>query len=185
MKRILSLILALGLALPLAAAKAKKLDVLKDEGFKTDNYSTLSLAWVSSKEYLKTIKENKNYEETREYIDDIEMDVKAYLDRYCKENFEGGKTGKELKMTVNLIEYKHGSAAAAAFVGFGAGSGHIVYEVHLWDGKNDVAAFEVRSGIPRLGGHGFGRRGDASGERARAQIPKNLIKIIRGFFQDH
>jgi hypothetical protein len=183
MRRFISLVLALGLALPLtlAAAKAKKLDILKDEGFKTEDYSKLELAWISSKEYLKTIKDKKNFEETREYIDGIELDVKGGLEHFCKAGFEGGKGGKTLKMTVNLIEYKHGSAAAAAFVGFGAGSGHIIYEIHLWDGKNDVAAFEARAGIPRLSG-GWG---DASGSRARAQIPAGLIKVIRKFFDTH
>jgi hypothetical protein len=176
MKKLLVLAAALGLA-SAGFARAVKIEILKDEGFKTTDYSSIELSRVSAKDFLASIREKKNYDDIAEEAEDMNLLVKTYVGQYCSDGFNGGKAGRALKMTMDMADYNPGSRAAAAFVGFGAGSGHVKYEIHLWDGKNDVASFACQAGMQRLT--------DVSGEAGKAKAPKILVSEIRQFFDTH
>jgi hypothetical protein len=177
MKKLIALMMGLGLAASLGAARVKALDILNDEGFKSDNYNKLTLASVSAEAFLKSIKDIKNYDAVSDQITDINLMMKTYMADYAKNKFEPGKGSKELKMTVTLTDYNAGSRAAAAFVGFGAGNGHCKYEIHLWEGQKDVASFESTVRIQRMT--------DISGDASRARIPKAVVSALEKFLSTH
>jgi hypothetical protein len=186
MKRILLLLAVLGLALPMHAARkrAQKMEVLNDRNFNTMNYSRLKVGDVQADDFLDSIKNIKNYDAVAEQVDDMDTVLKAYLDKYAKEEFQGGKGGKILVVTAEMVDFNAGSTAAAVWVGMGAGNGHCEYEVHFWDGKRDVASFRTTQKILRTQHGGWGRQ-DFSGEGSRSQIPKNVVDLVDDFLNNH
>jgi hypothetical protein len=186
MKKTLMLIAALGLALPMHAGrkKAQQLEVLEDRGFNTTNYSHLKVGQVLADDFLDSIKNIKNYDAVAGQIDDMDTMLKAYLGKYAREEFQGGKGGRTLVVTADLVDYNAGSTAAAVWVGMGAGNGHCAYEIHFWDGKRDVASFKTTQRILRTQHGGWGRQ-DFSGEGSREQIPKNVVDLVDQFLNDH
>lgn len=176
-KKLWVLVFFLAMASTVFARKAMKIEILNDAGFATTDYSTLVLADVSAKDYLITIRDRKNYDDVADQVHEMNQRVRDVVSDYCSGEFQGGKTHRVLKMTMDLAQYNPGSAAAAMMVGFGAGSGSCEYEVHLWDKNKDVAGFMIRAGIQRWV--------DVSGEAGRARAPRVLLSEIRQFLDSH
>src|SRR5258708_120518 len=187
MKRSLALVGSILLAASLHATKIKNMEVINDKGFKSADYSKLTLISVTADEFLKDHKDLKNIDAVSSDLLDINLEVKTAVGEYVRSGYTPGKGPKELKMKVFVSDFNAGSAAAAAFVGFGAGNGMCKYEVHLIDGAADVASFECTSRIAGRGGnrHPWGGGSDLGGEGSKARIPKNVALAIEQFLRAH
>jgi hypothetical protein len=161
----------------LAFARSANYEVINDDGFRTDDYSKMVVADVSGKDFLKSIEDRKNYDAVADQLQDMNGNVRGRLEQFCQDEFNSGKGGKILQVTMDVKDFNPGSTAAAVWVGFGAGSGHCTYEVHFWDHNKDVAGFTVKATILRLR--------DATGESGRNHVPSILISAIRAFLQAH
>jgi hypothetical protein len=159
------------------SARGSNVEILNDEGFHSDDWSHLEVADVSGKDYLASIQDNRHYDAIADQVHDMNGNIRGRLEEFCQDEFNASKGGKTLKITMDLTEFNPGSTAAAVWVGFGAGSGHCVYEVHFWDHDKDVASFTVRATIQRLV--------DATGGAGRARVPSVLVQGIRSFLQSH
>lgn len=186
MNKTLLLLGILAMALPLHAGRKKvqKMEILNDRGFSTLNYGKLKVGKVEGDDFLDSKKNIKNYDSVAEQVDDMNTMLKAYLDKYAKGEFQGGKGAKALLVTAELTDFNAGSAAAAVWVGMGAGNGHCEYEIHFWDGKKDVASFRTVQRISRTQHGGWGRQ-DFSGESSKSQIPKNVVDLVDQFLNNH
>jgi hypothetical protein len=185
MKKTLLLIAILALTVPMhARKKGQPMEILNDNGFSTLKYARLKVGQVQGDDFLDSIKNIKNYNAVADQVDDMNTMLKAYLDKYAKQEFQGGKGTKVLGVTAELVDYNAGSTAAAVWVGMGAGNGHCQYEIHFWDGKKDVASFSTTQAIRRTQHGGWGRQ-DFSGEGSRSQIPKNVVDLVDKFLNNH
>jgi hypothetical protein len=184
MKKFLFALACLGLAASLQATKLEKLAVIKDEGFKSDDYSKLRVYSVSDAEFLKTIEGKKNYDAVADQLNQVNLAVKLKVTEFATAGYTPGKGPKTLTLTMAVAEYNPGSTGAAIMMGgFGAGNGHCKYTVHFWDGKTEVATIETAARISHTSG-AFGRHA-TNGDASRDRIPMEMVAAIEKFLQKH
>ena len=186
MRKILPVLACLLLASAAHATKIAKLDIINDKGFKSADYNKLRVFSVSDGEFLKTIKDIKNYDAVSDQVNEVNLAVKLAANEYASTGYSPGKGTKLLTLTLEVSDYNAGSTAAAVFVGgFGGGNGHCKYKAHFWDGQTEVASFETTSRISHSkGGWGGGRRA-TNGDESRDRIPKEVVNAVEKFLQTH
>lgn len=184
MKKFLLALACLGLAASAYAAKLEKLAIIKDAGFKSDDYSKLRVYTVSDAEFLKSIQDRKNYDDVADQLNQVNLAVKLKVSEFATAGYTPGKGPKTLTLTMAVADYNPGSTGAAIMMGgFGAGNGHCKYTVHFWDGQTEVATIETGARISHTSG-AFGRHA-TNGEASRDRIPMEMVAAIQKFLQQH